>query len=442
MVYGYILGFQFSDLNEYYVNAMNNSSKKNFNPKILIFAPVFAPLANPEAFSNSKLALAFLEEGWEVDIISRNLVGNIDYDYGSAWEEPWKALKKHTIELDYPLGNKIIRWSETIWAGLKMEHPIGGCRWAMHAYNQAMQLHVDRRYDVVISRALPDSAHLAAMVFAKKTGVPWVANWNDPTSKKMPPPYGLGSHADLGWAYNRLFKSVVHKADWITFPSERQRKYICQYLGNSCERKSSVIPHVIFDRQNIEEVTSDKFIVCYAGNITEERNPSSFLQGFELFIQSIAEPKTAEFVLIGFDRTACIEAAKLSSIGENINNIGTMQYKECQAYLSNKSSVLLIIEAVMEEGIFLPVKFTDYVQSGKPILAITPEKSSISDYIEEFGGGLAVNHSPVNIAKALSCMYKHWQNKNLNDTFNSSLMRKEFMPDIIINHYKNIFRYL
>jgi len=103
-----------------------------------MFSPAFAPLANPEAIVNSKLALAMLDAGWEVDIISRNLSGMTDYDYGSGWVEPWLPLKPHTHEIQYELGNKAKRLFDTGLSALKMGYLIDGCRWAKHAFDYAV----------------------------------------------------------------------------------------------------------------------------------------------------------------------------------------------------------------------------------------------------------------------------------------------------------------
>ena len=52
-----------------------------------------------------------------------------------------------------------------------------------------------------------------------------------------------------------------------------------------------------------------------------------------------------------------------------------------------KSDVLVIIEAPLKEGIFMPSKIVDYVQIGHPILALTPVVGTITDIFSKHGGG-------------------------------------------------------
>lgn len=409
-------------------------------PRILMFAPAFPPLANPEAIVNGKLALTFLEEGWEVDIISRRIVGATEYDYGSAWREPWLPLRDHTHEATYVTHNKVHRLCETVWAGLKLGHPIEGCRWAMYAYKTALHLHRHRNYNVILSRALPDAAHLPAMALARKTGIPWIANWNDASGVKNLPPYGEGPKANLGRFNEGFIKQVAQNADRLTFPSDRLKRYICQYLGPGAEKKSSTIPHVALTMgSNFKNSTGMKFTICYAGNISHQRNPSIFLEGLERFIRMVDGKGSVEFTVIGFDRSGHLTSAQASNLGNNIRLLGSMTYMDCQEFFS-LADVLLIIEAPLQEGIYLPAKFVDYVQSGKPILAVTPEPSTVGDYLNSFGGGIAVDcHSPMAIAEALNNMYRMWQIGTLGEKLGSSALQKSFSSDTILAQYKRIF---
>jgi glycosyltransferase involved in cell wall biosynthesis len=405
-----------------------------------MFAPAFTPLANPEAIVNGKLALTFLEEGWEVDIISRRLVGATEYDYGSTWREPWLPLRDHTHEVTYVTHNKVKRLCETVWAGLKMGHPIEGCRWAMYAYKMALHLHRHRNYNVILSRALPDAAHLPAMALARKTGLPWIANWNDASGVKNLPPFGEGPKANLGRFNEGFIKEIAQNANWLTFPSDRMKRYICQYLGTGTEKKSSTVPHAALTTgSKYKNSTGKKFTLCYAGNISPDRNLSIFLEGLERFIRTVDGKGSVEFAFIGFDRSGHLTSAQASNLGNNIRLLGTMTYTDCQDFFSH-SDVLLIIESPFVEGIYLPAKFVDYVQSGKPVLAVTPEPSTLGDYLNSFGGGLAVDcRSPMGIAEALTNMYEMWLSGTLGEKLGSSGLQKFFSSDMIIAQYKRIF---
>jgi len=238
-----------------------------------MFAPAFAPLVNPEAIVNSKLALAFLDAGWHVDIISRNLAEEGQaHSYGSSWNEPWTALRDrtHIVTCKGLVGRR--QWLYRAWNCVASGFPLDHSRWGMHAFDHALKLHCLYGYDVIISRALPDSAHIPAIMFSRKTGIPWIANWNDPPCAKMPDPDGQGENASLGFFYERLLRAVANRAHALTFPCERLKRYICAYLPIGSAQKSWVIPHVSLQPGSVELSAARKvFSLCHAGNLYNGR---------------------------------------------------------------------------------------------------------------------------------------------------------------------------
>jgi hypothetical protein len=132
--------------------------------RVLIFTPAFAPFGNAEAIVNSKLALALIESGWDVDIISRNLAKTSSYIYGSSWVEPWLPLRKHTFEISYKVGKKIFRTLDIIRCSIKTKYPIDGCRWAARAYDCALSLLKNKQCDIILSRTFTVYAHLPALM--------------------------------------------------------------------------------------------------------------------------------------------------------------------------------------------------------------------------------------------------------------------------------------
>jgi len=79
--------------------------------RILFIATGFAPYTFSENIVNSKLVMAFLAKGWEVDVISKKDEGAT---YTTHLEEEWGVLKPLIHELSYPVGGPLVRWWDTI----------------------------------------------------------------------------------------------------------------------------------------------------------------------------------------------------------------------------------------------------------------------------------------------------------------------------------------
>lgn len=412
--------------------------------RLLMFAPQFVPLSNPEAFVNAKLALAFQRRGWEVDIVSRGMAGVERYDYGADWSPQFAPLRAFTHETRYPVGPLMRRFLETAVGAVWTGHPIHGTRWAAHAIRLAHWLWSRTPYDAILSRAVPDSAHLPALVVGRRWGVPWVANWNDPSGKVSPPPYGTGPDAPVGLRQRRFLGAVVRGASRLTFPSPRLRDYMCQYLGGEARSKSIVIPHIGSGATQVgTRGGSNKFTVVYAGNITAERslNAGAFLRAFKVFASGLSDRSTAEFVFMGIDRAGVVSRAA-AELGSLVRAMGAVPYGAAQELLS-RADLLLVLEARARESPFFPAKLVDYAEAGTPILAVTPHESTVGDYLRAHGGGAAVDGADEpGVVSVLRAHYDAWASRTVPPHGDSRALARQFDPERVTAIYAALFEEL
>lgn len=401
--------------------------------RILMFAPGFAPYAASENIVNSKLTLAFVQNGWHIDIISR---ADNNY-YGSQWQEPWLPLRNMTHEVTYSHSGICGRVRERISNAVTTGYPIAGVRWASRALDIAQELHKKEHYHIILSRSTPDIAHLPAMLFARRSGLPWIANWNDPV--KMPPPYGEGISMNLGFICESFLRKVALTADFHTFPSERLRNYIQKYLPVDA-RRSTVIPHIAeaFIPRTISDA-GDNFTISHAGHLDARRSPDSFLEGLSLFIKKGDGRERAKFINIGLDNAGLRERAERYGVAAHLEITGALGYQETLNRLRN-SDLLLVVEAPCAEGIFLPSKFVDYVQTGRPILCVSPVPGTLHDILTGYGGGLAVPpDNAATVADALETFFTARQLGNLDDSYGSKRLYETYSPATILTKYEELF---
>jgi len=295
------------------------------------------------------------------------------------------------------------------------------------------------QYAVILSRSLPDAGHMPALKLSMVAQIPWLANWNDPTMDKNPPPTGKGIDAKLGVHLNRLLKDTKNKASWLTFPSERMRQYICSYLGEGAIEKSSAVPHAAMQFSSKSTADNTTFKFCHAGNLYASRNPETFLRSLHDFYKRIKGRHKIEVTIIGIENVNLKEKAKHYNVDHLMHFTGSLSYADTLATLA-QNDVLIVLEGQYEVGIYLPSKFVDYVQIGRPILAISPQISTLNDILSKCGGGIAADcRSASSITNALYELYEHWVRGTLNDRYNSYKLYDLFSPENIINQYVNIF---
>ena len=407
------------------------------NNKILMFAPGFAPYAASENICSSKLILAMLDSGFQVEVISRVDEG---FNYSQDWSEPWGPLENLTQEVRYEVGNKIYRLTDIIRNCFKYRTLISGIRWADRAYKVALEKHRENRFDVILSRSPSDIGHLPALHFAKKTGLPWIANWNDPPSHLWPAPYVQDLRWDQKYFSSRFVKNVFENATLNTFPSKRLMDHVLSYVGEQYREKTTVIAHIGFNKDAACDISKDeKLKMCHAGNLSSERNPEIFFRGISKFLTQEDASERFQFEIIGVHDVKIEELAKKYNLTENLIVTGRLSYLDTLKQLA-QNDVLAVIEAPCYKGIFLPSKITDYAHAGKPIIAISPKCGTMRDLLTEYGGGVvADNTSPNEICDALVKLYKAWKTEQLHDVYCPDQLGEVFSPNSIMNLYHEIF---
>ncbi len=419
--------------------------------RILFISPEFLPTGgtSAEARVNAKLVTAGLNAGWKIDVIAEeqqipsshyedDMLGYNLSDIVSLVHVPDRRTLNHLLLR--------IR-SQILFRGMFSLYGNAG---GPLAFRKGLELIRANRYDVIMSRSLPEYAHLPALMLARKTGIPWIANWNDPAPMRLlPHPYGDGPsgrpsggrlmsslrHKSL----QRFFSAIAREATWHTFPCERLREYMIAILGRTICEKSSVIPHIALESlENVSDHNYDVFSICHSG-LLYKRDPRVFMKGVRLFLDAVKPTNRINISFLGADS---------NKITKDVVDFGlegvVCSEPACAYHLAvqrlRMASVTLIIEAQMKEGIFLPSKLVDCAQTGRPILAVSPLNGTISDLIGKYGGGIVADcFSPESVAVALGTLYGSWKRGNLDLEYGSQCLAEQFSAKRVITAYEELF---
>lgn len=400
--------------------------------RILMFAPLCYPPAGAEAIVTSKLVLAMIDAGWDVKVISQSDFG---HSYPTTDNDNWKPLLSVVDNISGMSNKGFVAHI----LGPALTNKFRTLLWVIKAIFTGFVALRRGKYDVLLSRATPQYGHLPALIVNRITCIPWIANWSDPMPpQKAPPPYGGGIHAKVPFFLNMYCRAVFQYADWHTFPCERLMKYYCQ-MAPELAGKSSVISHIAFRKfcisQNQEK---NVFSLCHTGTIGL-RDPSIFFEGLKLFLKDSKPTKEVKVIFIGDPVDEIRIKSQESGVGDVVRIETPKTYEDTQARAAS-SSVLFVIEASCDEGIFFPSKFVDFIQTGRPVLAISPRVGTLSDILNKNGGGIAVdNRSPYEVSCALSKFYIAWEKETLTTTSGSNKLFNHFSEDIVISKYSDIF---
>jgi len=393
--------------------------------------------------ASGKFVLALIDGGWSVDVVSLLHLPSQNDPNGDNrlphWAVPWTPLKAVTHQV--PVPSFIVPVASRRHAFIK--RIVGLTVWIIKSVLLSYRLHSRFPYEVLISRSYPFAAQIPAFILSKITRLPWVANWNDPVGIIVP--YSIPGVSFKLEKSKRIFRFIIRLIarciSWHTFPSERLRVLYKKVYGKRLFLNSSVVPHAAIHLPPIvkKDAHASRFSICHAGSISSDgRSPEVFFQGLRLFLDRLKGVPPVRFVMIGrYHRglDALLEKYRLTGI---VNCVGPLDYYEAIS-LTAGCDVLLIVEGDYGKGYFLPSKLIDYVQVGKPILAISPKKGTVSDIIRKNGGGvLADGRSAKSVSDALALLFKHWERGSLQQTFSSHKLLRLFSTDAIVGHYERI----
>jgi len=387
-----------------------NSVKGKGQARILMLAPYCLQQAQPEAIVSAKFARALLRAGYDLDVLSAESDNRTPlYPPRCAESDDELVRVCHSIRMPgrWTIQNVLL----TFDAFLETGYLFKGCGWVGCAARKAAALQRERRYDVVISRNIP--SEIVGLELAKKSGARWIVTWNDPYPReRYPVPYGNGRTAKLSASRERLLKEIVSFAAWHLFPCERLRDYMLSYMAGEVGKKSSIIPHLVDEsaapcpRQSEERCMT----IVHAGALQPPRGPEQFIKGLSLFVQHEAvDPSMIRVHFIGLVPRNMQRMLKDYSVAGYCELHGGADYAAANRRISCADATLLI-EADLDDGIFLPSKLVEYVQCGRPTIAIGPRKGTVNDLITQCGGGVFADcRSPAAIEKSLRVIYRSWR---------------------------------
>ncbi|MEK7754579.1 MAG: hypothetical protein AAB654_21820 [Acidobacteriota bacterium] len=105
-----------------------------------------------------------------------------------------------------------------------------------------------------------------------------------------------------------------------------------------------------------------------------------------------------------------------------------------------RADVLVIVEAPCDHGIFLPSKLIDYVQCGRPVLALSPRRGTVADIMSRFRCGVAADCTSVDsVYDALRRLYRLWEAGELASQFDFEGYWKTACPGAVTAAYARVF---
>jgi hypothetical protein len=215
----------------------------------------------------------------------------------------------------------------------------------------------------------------------REFGIPWVARFPDPSPHCLyPPPYATGKPVTVRDRYVvRTLKNTFRNADALIAPSARMAAYINRAYDGAFGNREIILPHIGWSRSGNGTEVPGRIRIHHPGIRMHGRESEEIVTALRrAFDAAGALGVDVRLTFAGYVSGSKTLPQKLSDLGDRISWVAPRSYEESLMQMAS-ATALLLVEAVMSEGVFLPSKIADYAASGKPVLMFSPVNGTIAD---------------------------------------------------------------
>lgn len=244
--------------------------------------------------------------------------------------------------------------------------------WYFSAVTLGQQLIREHDIDLIWSTYPVLTTHLIGRSLSKKTNKPWVADFRDPLQCHYNPAY---QHFNTVMRY--LERKVIAQASAVVTTSQAAAGLYRSLYPAEPSTKFQVIENGFVPLDLPPATTPDKFTLLYSGALYGNgRDISGIFRAIaELQQQGLLSADNFVLKFRGSGKpeqfAATLEQFGISALVEFLPAVPFMQ---AQAEMMQCSANLLIQDQIFNYQV--PGKLYDYIQSGKPLLAICPPDSA------------------------------------------------------------------
>ncbi|GAC1319378.1 MAG: glycosyltransferase [Chloroflexota bacterium] len=290
---------------------------------------------------------------------------------------------------------------ELAWAGLRRagaearrhvghlkRFPDGHAGWIPSAVAAGLR----EPFDAIYTTSGPFSSHVIGMLLALSRGTPWVAELRDgwfEWNRAIFPDYP----AWRAVLESRLESSAMHRADRVVLVTERMADAFRRQYPDVPTEHFAVVSNGFLPRDRAEASESAQpdvhasVTLLHVGALYYGRSVASLLHALRRALESRPDASVSiRLDLLGMLDAAADAEVRASGLTEHVRVLGQVDHATALAAMRQAHVLLLVANTTPGAEATVPGKLFEYLVSGRPILALTPEPSSTRDVLHMTGG--------------------------------------------------------
>ena len=254
--------------------------------------------------------------------------------------------------------------------------------WVSPSVNFLSKYILKNNVDTIITSGPPHSLHLIGLKLKNMLNITWYTDFRDPWTK-------INYHKKLKLSLRsrkkhlELENKVLNSCDRIIVTSNKLLK---EYIGITKTPISLIANGYDYKKQKLE--LDEKFSITHIGRLLPGRNPKILWKSLkELSINNENFRNNLKINFIGNVGDNIRSEIKSNNLEDSVVYHSYIEYNHTIPYLI-KSQVLLLIESDDKESSYaIPAKIFEYINSGRPIIAIGPKDSEVKQIIDDTKSG-------------------------------------------------------
>jgi glycosyltransferase involved in cell wall biosynthesis len=388
--------------------------------KVLIISYYWPPSGGIGVLRCLKIAKYLRQYGWEPVVYTAKDAHYPSYDEGNFKDippgmlvlkqpiiEPYSFYKRFTGKApDANVNNDLVAapdagsWKHKLSVFIRSNFFIPDARalWVRPSVKFLVNWLKDNPVDAIFSDGPPHSNTLIACRVKQATGLPWLADFQDPwTQVDYYQRLILTPWADR--KHRRLEQEALQTAEQTIIVSETWKRDLASIGG----RNISVIPWGFDedDFRGLHFAPDWALTLTHSGLIGDDRNPEQLLAAMAELAAEVPQFKDLfRLQLLGQVDRSVVQAITRYGVGELVRQVGQVKREEALKATFNSQALLLLLNRADNALGRIPGKLFEYLAARRPIVCLGPPGSDVDSILRQTGAGQAIAHGDMAGIKA------------------------------------------
>ena len=287
--------------------------------------------------------------------------------------------------------------------------------WAITAYLKSRTIVKNNKIQIIYSTGGAYSAHYAALLLKRTTGVKWICELHDP----LVSPAHQKSDRNSRFM-RRLESAIASNADLVWWFTQGAYSSALQRNPNLYKNGLSIVPGANPPEARFSYKKGIKIHIAHFGSLSQDRNLVQFSTALKKLIKK--NPEYKQLISLDVFGTSLDKRSQAFITKEGLNDVvevhGRLEYcprtkRSGREQVSEKMQMADILLLIHGTGPgcseYIPSKVYEYSWINRPTFCISYENSELDQFVLDRGGFVADSQNPEEIELQLTRIIQLWQ---------------------------------